>query len=473
MFKKEFILIRPIAMVFDFLAILLSFITAYHLRIYLLKIIPFGSQTSLGDYYGLILSIILLWWCFFNLDGAYLNDRFSNLKQEYHTVIKTVCFGTLIILSGAFLLKSNTPPRSVIILFAVVNLLILCIEKKLLFKWFGYLRSRGYHKITAVIVGGGKMAERLLSDINGHPALGIDIVGLVCPVGNRAISDKLDNTKVLGTAEDFVKILHRNPVDEVIFAVAKGEANIDGMLAACRQEGIKVRIMMELLSEGAKNINVEKLLGHQFLTVSHIVQQEWQIFLKRLLDIAGSLIALIILSPVFVIIGLLIKLDDGGPLFYRWQVVGLNQKPFTSWKFRSMVVDADKLKKKLLSKNEMQGAVFKMKNDPRITRVGKWLRKFSIDELPQLYSVLKGDMSLVGPRPPLVTEVNRFNNMYRRKLSVKPGITCLWQVQGRNRIHKLEQWIKLDLEYIDNWSLWLDFKILFKTVGVVISGTGE
>jgi exopolysaccharide biosynthesis polyprenyl glycosylphosphotransferase len=229
---------------------------------------------------------------------------------------------------------------------------------------------------------------------------------------------------------------------------------------------------MDLLKNRGGNIEAERLFGHSFLTLTYTPHKEWQIFLKRLIDMILSLIALIVLSPVFLLIALAIKLEDGGPVFYEWRVVGFNKKPFISWKFRSMVVNADKLKENLLKNNEMQGPVFKMKNDPRITLVGKFLRRFSLDELPQLYSVLKGDMSMVGPRPPLVTEVNRFEKWCRRKLSVKPGITCLWQVNGRNRISRLEHWVKLDLEYIDNWSLWLDFKILLKTIGVVIMGTG-
>jgi len=164
---------------------------------------------------------------------------------------------------------------------------------------------------------------------------------------------------------------------------------------------------------------------------------------------------------------------SAGPAFYQWRVVGFNKRPFKSWKFRTMLENADELKSKLWDKNEMQGPVFKMRDDPRITRVGRILRRFSLDELPQLYSVLKGDMSLVGPRPPLIGEVNRFESWQRRKLSLKPGLTCLWQVSGRNEIRDFNDWAKLDLEYIDNWSLWLDLKIFFKTVYVVLSGSGR
>ena len=192
-----------------------------------------------------------------------------------------------------------------------------------------------------------------------------------------------------------------------------------------------------------------------------------------MLDIVGSFIIIIALAPLFLLITIAIKLTSPGPVLYPWNVVGLNKNRFKSYKFRTMVANADKLKQELLSKNEMTGVAFKMKDDPRITKVGGFLRKYSLDELPQLFSVLKGDMSLVGPRPPLVTEVMEYDYWHRRKLSVKPGLTCLWQVNGRNAITDFDDWMRLDLEYIDNWSLWLDCKILLKTIPAVLRGTGR
>ncbi len=194
--------------------------------------------------------------------------------------------------------------------------------------------------------------------------------------------------------------------------------------------------------------------------------------MKRGLDITGSLILLIILSPVCLIIGATIWLTMGRPILYRWNVVGQNGRPFTGYKFRTMIKDADRLKAELLARNEMTGPAFKMKEDPRVTPIGRTLRKLSLDELPQLWSVLKGDMSLVGPRPPLQTEWLEFAEWQRRKLSVRPGMTCLWQVNGRNDIANFDDWIRLDLHYIDHWSLWLDFKILILTVVAVGTGRG-
>jgi lipopolysaccharide/colanic/teichoic acid biosynthesis glycosyltransferase len=198
-----------------------------------------------------------------------------------------------------------------------------------------------------------------------------------------------------------------------------------------------------------------------------------QLGVKRTLDVIVSAALLILLSPLLAILALLTRLTSPGPVFYAWRVVGKNGRPFTGYKFRSMVANADALKSQLELRNEMIGPVFKLTNDPRITRLGAWMRKYSLDELPQLYSVLKGDMTLVGPRPPLATEYARFTEYQKQKLSVKPGVTCLWQVDGRNEVTDFDQWVAMDLQYIREWSLWLDIKILFRTFSAVVGGSGK
>lgn len=194
---------------------------------------------------------------------------------------------------------------------------------------------------------------------------------------------------------------------------------------------------------------------------------------KRLLDVIVSAMALGVFLPFFSVIALAVKLTSEGPVFYRWRVVGEGGRPITSYKFRSMFNDADCRKGDLLTHNEMRGPVFKMRKDPRVTPLGAWLRKYSLDEMPQLWSVLKGDLSLVGPRPPLQSEFQHFTDSQRKKVSVKPGLTCLWQVNGRNEINDFDRWVALDLEYIRNWSLWLDLKILLRTIPTVILGRGR
>jgi len=202
-------------------------------------------------------------------------------------------------------------------------------------------------------------------------------------------------------------------------------------------------------------------------------QSPTQTAAKRLLDVAISLCSLLVLLPFLLVISIAVKLSSHGPVFYRWKVVGQHGQPFASYKFRSMVANADGLKQGLESRNEMRGPVFKITNDPRITSVGRVLRKYSLDELPQLWSVLIGDMSLVGPRPPLQTEYVHFTDYQKLKLQVKPGLTCLWQVSGRNEVNDLDDWVKLDLSYMQHWSLALDLNILFRTIAVVFLGKGK
>jgi lipopolysaccharide/colanic/teichoic acid biosynthesis glycosyltransferase len=215
---------------------------------------------------------------------------------------------------------------------------------------------------------------------------------------------------------------------------------------------------------------VEGLTGH---TVSPNWHKEFLVGWKRAFDILVSGLLLLLLLPLFLVLALVVKLTSRGPVFYRWQVVGKGGRPFTGHKFRSMCANADELKEKLQSLNEMHGPVFKITNDPRITKVGAWMRRHSLDELPQLYSVLKGDMSLVGPRPPLVTEYVRFSDFQKQKLTVKPGITCLWQINGRNEVKDFDDWVRLDLEYIRRWTPKLDLWILVKTLGEVFAGSGK
>jgi lipopolysaccharide/colanic/teichoic acid biosynthesis glycosyltransferase len=191
------------------------------------------------------------------------------------------------------------------------------------------------------------------------------------------------------------------------------------------------------------------------------------------MDLVGSAALLLLLSPLFLILSILVKFTSPGPVFYRWRVVGEGGRQFVGYKFRSMIAAADDLKSGLLARNEMVGPVFKLTHDPRVTALGAWMRRYSLDELPQLYSVLKGDMSLVGPRPPLVVEYAQFTERQKQKLRVKTGITCLWQVSGRNRVTDLDEWVELDLEYIRDWSLELDLKILLKTIREVFVGSGK
>jgi lipopolysaccharide/colanic/teichoic acid biosynthesis glycosyltransferase len=250
------------------------------------------------------------------------------------------------------------------------------------------------------------------------------------------------------------------------------------VIEACDELGILLWIVPEaLLLRRSKSLRIWRLPGQFPLPGVLLAPPHWdssELFFKRLLDLGGSLLLLVFLAPLLGLIALAVKLSDRkAPIFYPWRVIGENGVPFTGYKFRTMVPNADALKADLEKHNEMIGPVFKMTNDPRVTRVGRILRKFSLDELPQLWSVVKGNMSLVGPRPAGPHELARYEFWHKRKLTIKPGMTCLWQVRGRNAVNDFDDWVRMDLEYIDNWSLWLDFKILVMTALAVLKGTGK
>jgi exopolysaccharide biosynthesis polyprenyl glycosylphosphotransferase len=218
-------------------------------------------------------------------------------------------------------------------------------------------------------------------------------------------------------------------------------------------------------------MELTKVGGGAMLTFTTTPREDWALSVKRTMDVVGSLMFMVMFSWLYTIIAVLVKTTSKGPVFYTQDRVGLRGRKFKFYKFRSMCIDADAKKHELKQLNEMDGPVFKIKNDPRVTRVGRFIRKFSLDELPQMWNVFKGDMSLVGPRPPIPSEVEKYETWARRRLSIRPGLTCLWQVEGRNGI-TFQRWMELDLAYIDNWSLGLDLKILLKTVPAVLGGRG-
>lgn len=283
---------------------------------------------------------------------------------------------------------------------------------------------------------------------------------------------------VMGDVAEAGRLLIHRPINDVVVAQGSGSDWLRDLLEQCDYFRVTVRIVPAALLEYRPRDLVGPApsdgLGLPGTVLRPYESDSPATFVKRLVDIVVSAAALVALTPVFAAIAAAIKLTTPHmPVFYRWRVVGYKGREFVGYKFTTMVEDADDRKQQLMDQNEMSGPVFKIKNDPRVTPLGRFLRKFSLNELPQLWSVLKGDMSLVGPRPAFPHELARYEHWQKRKLSVRPGITCLWQVSGRNRISNFDDWVRLDLEYIDNWSLWLDFKILVRTVWAVAAGTGS
>jgi exopolysaccharide biosynthesis polyprenyl glycosylphosphotransferase len=276
------------------------------------------------------------------------------------------------------------------------------------------------------------------------------------------------------SVQRLVELLHEHSVNGVILSARHTRFDqVESAIRACELEGVEAWLVADFFRTQISRTSFDDLHGWPVLVFRSTPEASWQGILKHVLDFVLSLAALILLSPLLVLLALLIKITSPGPVLFRQERSGLNGRPFTIYKFRTMVSDAEQRQAELVAMNEMNGPAFKITNDPRITPLGKFLRKFSLDELPQLWNVLRGEMSLVGPRPLPVDEIKRLNDLaHRRRLSVKPGLTCLWQISGRNNVKDFKDWVRLDLEYIDNWSLGLDLKILCRTVPVVLTGAG-
>ena len=423
----------------------------------------------------LILAIItaILYIYFFRAFGAYKFQRFTSLLTEFAFVFKVSAIVFLILILFIFLLKLGNIPRTIIVLsFLEINILFI-LQKTVMFYFAKYNRYHKHDRKEIIIIGTGIRAKQFIEKVGNNLSWGLDIIGIVT-LDSSKVGEMYYGKKVLDTYEKLSFVFKKyNPQEIIITISTKNFDQIKKIIDSCEREGVQVRLVSDFFSQFSKNIRVDSIYGLNIVSFNKKRSSELILITKRLIDIIGSIIGIIIFSPIMIITSIVILINDGRPILYEWKVVGLDKKPFKSWKFRTMVKNADKMKCDLESKNEMSGPVFKITNDPRILKCGKWIRKWSIDETPQFFSVLKGDMSLVGPRPAGPHELERYESWHRRKLSIKPGLTCTWQSSGRNDVHDFDEWVRMDLDYIDNWNLWLDMKIIFKTIKCVIKGTGK
>jgi len=465
---------RRLAQAADALTTAGSFVAAFSLWDRFRRLTSIALPISITAYdVVLIIGFSLLWVIIFNRLGAYSFQRFTSLWKELTNAVKTTFIGVCTFFAAHYFLRFGHIPRTYIIAFSFVNLLLLALEKTVLFYVAKELRKRGINRKRVLLIGDGDKTRDFIEVVKNNIGWGLDIVGIV-KTASENLTCETSGIKILGDYEDIERLLHTHIIDEIIVCVPIDQfGQIQKIIECCEREGVQTRIYSDFFGKLLKKVRVDNAYGMSIVSLMTTTDDELKQYIKRLMDIAVSSVMLIVLTPLLLIIAILIKATSKGPIFFQWNVVGLNKKPFKSWKFRTMVLNADKMKPELLSRNEMNGPVFKIKNDPRVTKIGKWLRKFSLDELPQLWSVFKGDMSLVGPRPAGPQELARYESWHRRKLSIKPGITCLWQVQGRNKINDFDEWVRLDLEYIENWSLGLDLKILIRTALAVLKGTGS
>jgi exopolysaccharide biosynthesis polyprenyl glycosylphosphotransferase len=348
----------------------------------------------------------------------------------------------------------------------------LILEKVILYECVRVLRRMGYNYRHILIVGSGTRAQHFVDIVNEHGDWGLRVVGFVDDEPER-VGQEIKGYKVLGTLANLPEILTQHVVDEVVFVVPRAwMGKIEEAILYCEQLGKRVSVGMDYFNLKFAKSRMTDLGGFPLLSFETTSGQYGQLMVKRFLDVAVSVTAMAILSPLFLVLTIMVKATSKGAAFFKQERSGLNGRLFTFYKFRTMGEDAEERLEEIRKYNEMGGPAFKMTNDPRVTPVGKWMRKFSLDELPQLYNVTKGDMSIVGPRPPIPSEVEKYAPWQRRRLSMNPGLTCLWQVSGRNKIVDFDEWMKLDLRYIDQWSLWLDLWIFFRTLPVVLFAHG-
>jgi exopolysaccharide biosynthesis polyprenyl glycosylphosphotransferase len=453
MLKEHSSFVKQAIAVFDCLLILFSMLVSYG------AVSQIKHLNLLHDYWFMFVGF-----CAFYIYFAWTRQLFSVLQFSWLGGLFrriTMIFLSAGMLGAAILyvFPERYNSRTLYIVFAIISYLMISAEKLLLMAMFTYLRRNNRNTTPILVFGRGRLAAVINKRINSHPEWGLRVVG------------KLD---ISLTPQSFENVLKNSYVEEVFFCIPRSLSRqnfaIDPYLRICEEMGRSARVFLNL----SMATHFAKWEYHRFMDhptfISHTVELDPdQLLFKRIFDFAGALIGCAVLVPAYFFLAILIKISSPGPVFFEQVRVGRNGKRFVIYKFRSMYIDAEKRRKELESQNELKGAVFKMKNDPRITPLGKIIRKLSLDELPQFINVLKGEMSLVGTRPPTPDEVQAYEKWHHRRISIKPGITGLWQVSGRNKIEDFDEIVRLDLKYIDSWSIWQDIRIIFKTIVVVFS----
>lgn len=462
--------IYPLYFLIDLILIELTFYTVYLLKYNSLKDISSAKiDTSNFQEYSFV---FILWTIFliisFKRRNLYTTDRSLTIPREISRVVISVFYSSFLILAVIFFAKYKFFSRSVF----TESFFILCFflsvwrtGKKIIFR---KLFAKGIYNTDVLIAGAGKIGKVVLEEIKNNPYWGFKVVGFL----DDNKKENIDKFSILGRLSDFDMVVKKYFVDELIITIPSEREIVSELMKKAKKLHLGVRVVPENFEEPLPLLNISHLGIIPVLTYQERKWHPGESALKRLFDFVASFFALIILLPLFLVVGILIKFTSKGSVFYAQKRGGFRGRKFNLYKFRSMIAEADKLKDTLLERNEVKdGVIFKIKDDPRITPVGRFLRRYSLDELPQLFNVLRGDMSIVGPRPFLVNEVDKFDYTHMPRLNIRPGITGLAQVRGRSDL-SFYRWVKWDIWYINNWSFGLDLKILMWTVPVVLKGKG-
>ncbi len=461
MLRRQHQLRTSVHLILDACLFAIGFWLAHFIRSHM-PIEVFGGTAVIepfADYYHVFLLTALIGAVMLEGQGFYNRTDLTARRQMVWKLLKASIFAVIALVLVLFLLRLQLS-RSVIILFGFTSFVLVLLKEEVMSLWARseYGRSQAARRI--ILVGGREDASNLEKECGRRLQGGVEIVASLY-LDERPVGELID-------------LLHEHSANGVILSAkhtAFGE--VEQAIQLCELEGVEVWLLADFFKTTISQTTLDDFMGRPVMVFRSVPETSWQMLVKQVLDFLLAGVGLLLLAIPFLVLAIIIKATSKGPVFFRQRRCGLNGKPFMMWKFRSMVSDAEARQSELAGQNEMSGPVFKVSNDPRVTPIGRIMRKWSIDELPQLFNVLVGEMSIVGPRPLPVDEVSRFDDLaHRRRLSVKPGLTCLWQISGRNNIRDFSDWVRLDLEYIDNWSLWLDFKILCLTIPAVLSGNG-
>jgi exopolysaccharide biosynthesis polyprenyl glycosylphosphotransferase len=419
------------------------------------------------------IALIICWHAAFAVQGLYVSHRLRPIRVELKELARAALISSVLLLVAANLGSWPTINFRTVMMFGLTSFVMIGAGRFFLRMNLRRLRRRGHNVKTLLIVGGGQRGRRFVAQLNLRQDLGYHVLGYV-DTESAFAGDDIEGAPWLGTVDDLAHILAHEVIDEVAIAlpIKSQYSLIESAVMLLEEQGITTHLLSDLFPQKLARAQPTDFDGLPVVSLHSAPLFSWHTEAKRIFDFFSAVALLIVTAPLLLLVGVLIKLESEGPVFFVQERVGLNKRRFRMLKFRTMQRDAEARMKDIEHLNEKSGPIFKIRNDPRITPIGKWLRRTSIDELPQLVNVLLGDMSVVGPRPLSVRDATRMELAWqKRRFSVKPGLTCLWQVSGRSNL-SFDQWMQLDLEYIDRWSLELDARILLRTIPAIVLARG-
>lgn len=480
MLREQAKLITRAHQVLDICLTAAAFIASYFIKKYFLPE-PFRGLTIAPNYYVVLLIIIIIWYVTFNSFDLYASYRRRSFGKIFLEMLKAVSTAMLIMIFCMYILKIKDVSRIMLGIFFILDIALLGMSKGVAYYTLYRYREKGFNYRNVLIIGSRDRAKEIINTIGDQRGSGFRVIGCL-EVDHRDVEKPVINgIKVIGTLDHMEAFMREEVVDEVIFAMPLRKIeNAGHYIDSAEEMGVSVRIVPDwqiqslMYRPGIASVRFEDFLGVPTMALTSTPPNQGELLIKSTIDLVFSAIAIILFLPLFTIISAAIKLTSPGPLFFKQERCGLNGRKFIVYKFRTMVPDAEARQDEVKALDEADGPVFKIKDDPRIIPyIGTFLRKTGLDELPQLINILKGEMSVVGPRPPIPDEVDDYDRWQMRRLSLKPGLTCLWQVSPNRNDLSFDQWMKMDLEYIDNWSLWLDFKIMLMTLRAMLEGEGR